>query len=140
MIEAEVQIEAGAMEVWEALTNPEITRQYFFNCEVLSDWKKGSPIKYIEKKEDGSEIMHVKGEILETEPGKILRYTTWGPGSGLEDKPENYLHVTYKFSESNGITEVIVIQDNFLENDHRRAHTEEGWLHVLNGLKAVVEK
>ena len=30
--------------LWDALTTPEFTRQYWFNIDVTSDWKVGSPV------------------------------------------------------------------------------------------------
>ena len=37
-------INAPITKVWDALTNPEIIRQFMFGTEVVSEWSKGSPI------------------------------------------------------------------------------------------------
>ncbi len=37
IVEKSVKLNADISKVWEALTHPEITKKYFFNCEVLSD-------------------------------------------------------------------------------------------------------
>jgi uncharacterized protein YndB with AHSA1/START domain len=39
-------INATASKVWEALTKPELVKQYLFGTEVTSDWRVGSPITY----------------------------------------------------------------------------------------------
>jgi uncharacterized protein YndB with AHSA1/START domain len=39
-------INATAEKVWEALTTPQIIKQYFFGTEAVSDWKAGSPIYF----------------------------------------------------------------------------------------------
>ena len=39
IVKKEITINATPAEVWDALTNPEKTKEYFFNCEVHSDWK-----------------------------------------------------------------------------------------------------
>ncbi len=44
IVKKKVAINAESSIVWDALTNPEKTKEYFFNCEVFSDWKVGSPI------------------------------------------------------------------------------------------------
>lgn len=44
VVEKSVKLNADLSNVWEALTNPEITKKYIFNCEAISDWKVGSPI------------------------------------------------------------------------------------------------
>lgn len=41
-----IRIIASTAKVWEALTNPERIKQYFFGTECINDWKKGSPILY----------------------------------------------------------------------------------------------
>ena len=35
-----IKINASTATVWEALTNPELIKQYFFGTECISDWKK----------------------------------------------------------------------------------------------------
>ena len=37
----QVEIKAPASSVWDALTNPAMTKQYMFGCETISDWEKG---------------------------------------------------------------------------------------------------
>lgn len=39
-----IEISAPAYKVWNALVNPEQTKQYMFGCETVSDWKKGSEL------------------------------------------------------------------------------------------------
>ena len=37
---AEVQINAPAAEVWDALVNPEKIKQYMFGTDVVTSWKE----------------------------------------------------------------------------------------------------
>ena len=39
-----ISINAPVGKVWDALTNPEVIKQYMFGTNVISDWKEGSPI------------------------------------------------------------------------------------------------
>ena len=40
-----ISINAPVSAVWDALTKPEIIKQYFFGTEAKSDWKVGSLMK-----------------------------------------------------------------------------------------------
>jgi uncharacterized protein YndB with AHSA1/START domain len=37
-------IKAPATEVWDALTTPEVIKQWFFGIDTKTDWTPGSPI------------------------------------------------------------------------------------------------
>jgi uncharacterized protein YndB with AHSA1/START domain len=41
-----ITIHAPVSGVWEALTEPELIKQYLFGTEAVSDWKVGSSIAY----------------------------------------------------------------------------------------------
>jgi uncharacterized protein YndB with AHSA1/START domain len=85
-----IAIQAPPAEVWDALVNPAKTKQYMFGCETVSDWKVGSQLLWTGVF-DGKELIAVKGEILEIQPGKRLVYTTIDPNSTIDDVSENYL-------------------------------------------------
>lgn len=74
VVRKKISIRAEPSEVWNALTNPEKTKEYFFNCEVYSDWEVGSTIVFtgtlfLIKK------IEMKGQILKIEPNKLLQYS-----------------------------------------------------------------
>lgn len=39
-------INAPAAKVWEALTKPDMIKQYLFGTKVTTDWRVGRPITY----------------------------------------------------------------------------------------------
>ena len=41
-----ITINAPKSKVWDALTKPELIKQYLFGTEVTTDWQVGSPIIY----------------------------------------------------------------------------------------------
>ncbi len=43
---ASILINAPVLKVWDALTQPDLIKQYLFGTEVTTDWKIGSPITY----------------------------------------------------------------------------------------------
>ena len=122
--------------VWQALTDPELIRQYLFGTEAVSDWKVDSPIRYRGVWEGKS--YEDKGVVLRAEPGKLLETTYWSSMSGLPDVPKNYKKVTYRLRPEKGGTLLTVIQDNNT-SEEERAHAEGNWRLVLEGLKKVVE-
>jgi len=133
---AKTTIHAPASKVWDALTKPELIKQYLFGADVISDWKVGSPITY--KGEWEGKSFEDKGKILKLEPEKLLMSTHWSPLSGVPDTPENYHTVTYKLSEKNGGTDVTITQDNNA-NEEERVHSEQNWKTVLDGMKKLLE-
>src|SRR4051812_17338030 len=95
IIRNSITIDAPASKVWDALVNPEQTKQYMFGCETVSDWKPGSELLW-KGHYEGQEMVFVKGEVIEIQPDKFLKYSTIDPNSNIDDTSENYLHVTYE--------------------------------------------
>jgi uncharacterized protein YndB with AHSA1/START domain len=133
---ATTTIHAPVSEVWQALVNPEIIKQYLFDTDVISDWKVGSPIIYRGQWE--GKAFEDKGEILKIEPEKLLMSTHWSPMSGVPDTPENYHTVTYTLSEKRDGTEVTITQDNNASEEDKE-HSEQNWRTVLEGMKKLLE-
>ena len=133
---ATTNINAPASKVWDALTKPDLIKQYLFGTEVRTNWKVGSPITY--KGEWEGKAYEDKGKILKFDPEKSLVSTHWSPLSGVPDIPENYHTVTYQLSEKNGKTEVTILQDNNATEDEK-AHSEQNWRTVLDGMKKLLE-
>src|SRR5882724_6238731 len=104
--EVNATINAPVSKVWEALTKPEIIKQYFFDTNTITDWKVGSSIKF-EGVWEGKSYQD-KGTVLVFEPQKKISYSYWSSMSGIEDKPENYVTVTYELSEENSKTKLKV--------------------------------
>jgi uncharacterized protein YndB with AHSA1/START domain len=137
MAKAEVTIQAPASKVWEALTSPEIIREYFFGAEASSDWKVGSPLEFRGTWE-GNEYID-KGVILRSEPERLFQFTYLSSFSGLEDVPENYANISYELYEEEGVTTLTVRQENLPDEEYRE-QTEANWGIVLNNLKQILEK
>src|SRR5512142_3286495 len=116
--QASTTIHAPASKVWEALTKPELIKQYFFGTNVVTDWKVGSPIYY--RGEWQGRPYEDKGTILEFEPNKRLVSTHWSPLSGVPDAPENYHTVTYLLYGHDGSTDVTILQDNNASEEEKQ--------------------
>lgn len=134
--EASITINAPSTKVWNGLTNPAMIKKYMMGATVDSDWKKGSKITW--KGEFKGKSYKDKGEILQIEPGKKLKYSHFSPLSGEEDAPENYHNVTIDLKENDDRTTVSLSQD---KNDTEKAKEEsqKNWDMMLKGLKKAVE-
>jgi len=133
---ATIRITADKEEVWDTLTNPEKIKKYLFGTQAISDWKKGSTLKFTGEWE--GKTYEDKGTILDTEPGKLFRYTYWSSMGKLEDKPENYATVTYELVPAGAETILNIKQDN-IANEETREHSEKNWLYILSEIKRLIE-
>jgi uncharacterized protein YndB with AHSA1/START domain len=143
IVKNSITINAPAVKVWDALVNPEQTKEYMFGCETVSDWKPGSELLWRGNYE-GQEMVFVKGNIVEIIPGKFLSYTTIDPNSGIADVPENYLTVTYDLKEENNETVLTAAQGDYStvgdgEKRFRETLAGGGWQPILDEIKKLVE-
>lgn len=140
-----IVIQAPVSSVWDALVNPEKTKQYMFGCETVSDWKAGSTLLW-KGLYEGNEMIFVKGHIVDINPEKLLVYTTIDPNSNIDDTSENYLTVTYALSSEKGQTTLTVTQGDYnTVADGERRYKEafnngEGWNPILVEIKKLVEE
>jgi len=132
-----IRIQASAASVWQALTRPELVKQYLFGTEMTADWRIGGAITYRGQWEGKS--YEDKGAVKIFQPERLLQTTYFSPLSGLEDKPENYSAVTYELSETDGGTTLTVTQDNN-PTQESADHSAKNWGMVLEGLKKLLEK
>jgi len=133
----QIEINADIKKVWQILTESHYTKEYMFNCSVFTDWKIGSPISW-EGNFQGYDAFQ-KGKVLEYKPYSVIKYTTFDPYFGLNDIPENYIHVCYKLEEKDGATLLTIINETFDGNNERITHIDQGWDFVIGGLKNVAE-
>jgi uncharacterized protein YndB with AHSA1/START domain len=131
-----ISIDAPREKVWEALTKPELIKQYLFGTQVTTDWQVGSPITY--KGVWEGKAYEDKGVVLQVEPGELLVSTFWSSLSGVPDLPENYQTVRYELASENGGTRLSLTQDNN-DSEEGAKHSEQNWEMVLEGLKRLVE-
>lgn len=133
-----IVINAPAADVWEALTNPELTRKYFYGCRVHSDWKQGSEITF--KRRFLWMKIEMKGQIIKAEPGKLLQYTLENKAKGKQ--PASRSMVTDAL-QADGNKTILSITDDVGAGEgaeKRYERSVKGWDKVLNGLKDLLEK
>jgi uncharacterized protein YndB with AHSA1/START domain len=135
--QSSITIHAPAAKVWEALTRPDLIKQWFFGVDTETDWKVGSPIIHTGTWQGKPYVD--KGRILRFEPPKVLAHSHWSDLSGLPDREENYQQVTYQITERDGASELTISEVN-IPNQEAQAISERSWAMVLNNLKELLEK
>jgi uncharacterized protein YndB with AHSA1/START domain len=134
--QAAITIDVPAARIWDALTRPDLIKQYLFGTTVTTDWRVGSPITY-EGVWEGKAYKD-KGVVLQVEPQKLLVSTFWSALSGLPDIPENYQTVRYELFAEGNRTRLTITQDNNATQEDAN-HSAQNWKMVLDGMKKVLE-
>ncbi|MET0934318.1 MAG: SRPBCC domain-containing protein [Mycetocola sp.] len=134
---AERDIAAPPETVWDVLTDPGPNPEIMFGARIESRWRVGDRITWSGEWEGKAYEDH--GEILEIEPGHILRLTHFSPLTGQEDVPENYHQLEYRLTPTASGTHVTLTQDN---NPTAEAaeHSTGMWRSMLDGLASVAER
>lgn len=136
LVTSSIHIDASPAVVWDALTNPEMVKKYFFGTELETDWIVGSPVVFTGEWE--GQKYEDKGTVLQVEKHRRLVYDYFSSMSGKEDKPENYSNISYLLRPKDGGTLLEVTQDN-VDSEQAREHSENNWNKVLADLKDLVE-
>jgi uncharacterized protein YndB with AHSA1/START domain len=130
-----IYIQATPERVWDALTRPEFTRDYFFGRTVESDWKTGSP--WLLRMPDGR--IDVQGEVLEADRPRRLKLS-WTVVWNAEMAKLPAAHVTYDIETVGGMVKLTMTQANDFELEDRFLEGgRQGWPMILSGLKSLLE-
>ena len=136
--------------LWQALTMPEFTRQYW-NTEFITDWQPGSPMTWIY---DGTRIDDPAQKVLEAEPGKRLAFTwhTFSPefaaAVGLDGEMRATLLaeprsvVTFEILPVEGtadLVQLVVTHTSEAPDSALIGMIAEGWPPLLSSLKSLLE-
>jgi len=141
IIKKVVRFKANKEQVWDLLTLPALTKQYMYGCEVLSDWKVGSPIHWKGLTEEGEDIIHVKGEIISITIREQVSFTIFDPNIGLSDIPENYVKLTYTLKELADSIELTIIQSDLTGKENAEKRYQEsiaGWDMIIPIMEKVI--
>lgn len=125
-------IRASLEAVWDAITNPDQTVQYFYGTLVESDWEVGSPMNYFYP--DGRQAS--RGEVLSIDPPKRIEFTfhaMWDE----ELEAEGPVREVWALGEVNGMVELTI---ELYEAGDRALHDfTNGFPYIVAGLKSLLE-
>ncbi len=126
-------IETTAERLWEALTSSEFSKRYWFNTELKSDWKVGSPFALVM---DGTTTD--VGEILEVDPPRRLSYTFHHVLSDAARK-ERPTRVTFNLEPHGKLVKLTLTHEDFEEGSKLLHGISRGWPAILSSLKTLLE-
>jgi uncharacterized protein YndB with AHSA1/START domain len=126
-------IETTPEKVWEALTSSEFTRRYWFNTEVKSDWKVGSPFALVM---DGQTTD--TGQILEADRSRRLSYS-FKHELDEEMRKEPATKVVFTLEAFGNLVKLTVTHEGFVAGGKLLDGISRGWPAILSGLKSLLE-
>lgn len=131
-----IAIKATPELVWQALTDPDKTSKFWFNCAIRSTWEIDAPFELWNGEEQKAE-----GIILDMDPPKRLMMS-WRfilfPGTE-SDAPSRITWEISPHAELHGVTLVTVIHDEFEQAISTAKILENGLPIVLSGMKTLLE-
>ena len=132
-----VEIIAPAKKVWRALTMPDLVKQWQYGSDLLTTWEVGAPIVF--RNEWNGQVFEQKGNVLEFSPESRVKYSLFFPRPDLEDIPEHYFFMTYELTESEGVTSLLVRQEDPRPSPPNESTGGDEGPNVLSALKELVE-
>lgn len=125
-----VFIRATPEQIWDAITKPEFTQQYFFGARIeVRDGRRFAAIGEAEWDE----------EVFEADPPRKLVHG-WVSAYDSELAAEDSSRVTWEIEpHDGGFSKLTVVHDQ-LEGAPKTAESVAGgWMYVLSGLKTLLE-
>lgn len=128
-------IRATPEKVWSALTDRDITQQYWAHWNV-SDWKAGS--KWDHQRSDGSGVVDVTGKVTETDPPRRLVISWASPDDAAN--PAKTSRVTFEIAPHTEDFICLTVTHAELEaGSGMEKGITRGWPLVLSSLKSWLE-
>jgi uncharacterized protein YndB with AHSA1/START domain len=132
----ETDIATTPEKLWAALTDGQVTRRYWFDRRIESDWLVGSPVRFYD---GASDTVTDHGEVLECEPPRRLVYT-FHPQIG-PDHPAHghYTRVAFDLEPIADGVRMRLVHDRLMSPDDVEGW-REGWGPILANLKAMLSE
>lgn len=131
---SQIFIRATPEQVWRAITDPELTRRYYYQSVVVSDFTSGSPYRYMI-----GDLEAIVGTVLEADPPHRLVQTfdaRWDDEVAA-DAPSR---LTWEIEETSpGVSKVTTIHDGFASRTATLESVSGGMPFILSGLKSLLE-
>ena len=120
-------------ELWQALLEPEFTRQYWVGTWQDCDWQPGASWKRMIP--DGR--LADSGEVLEIEPERKL-VLSWR-NEFTEMREEGFSRLTYELEQQGESVKLTVLHEIDKPKSKLIDAVSNGWPHLLSSLKTLLE-
>ncbi|HEV3105518.1 MAG TPA: SRPBCC family protein [Trinickia sp.] len=118
-------------KAFNALIDPEMTKQYWVNHRNASDWKVGSQWEH--RDYDDASTVDIVGTVVESDPPRKLVVTWAFPSGGGESR------VTYLIEPAYDLVRLTVTHDELESGSEMEKGITSGWPIVLSSLKSLLE-
>lgn len=121
-------------KLWQALTSGAITRLYWYDRRIESEWSVDSPVRFY----DGdSNVVTDEGKVLQTDPPRRLSYS-FRPVLNDEVQEMGTSRVSFTMEPVDGMMKLTLVHDE-LRSEEEGAGFREGWSPILSSLKTFLE-
>jgi uncharacterized protein YndB with AHSA1/START domain len=127
-------IRASAEKIFDALTKPEFTREYWAGTSQRSDWTRGSSWQALTP--DGR--VWDTGEIIEIERPRRL-VLTWRNEHFPEMRAEGFTRLTYELESAGESIKLTLTHEIDVPDSKIIGAVSQGWPMVLASLKTFLE-
>lgn len=129
-----VHIRTTPERLWEAITRPEMSRQYYYGTEIVSDLRVGSSLEYHRLAADGGRTTVITGRVLEVDPPRRLVHTFSFIGT-----PDEPTRVTYELEPVGKLVKLTLTHEGFDGETETYKMVRQGWTPIFDGLKTLLE-
>ena len=127
-------IRSTAERVWDGLTKSDVTRRYWCEVSMESDWKQGSPWRMLApngKLADGGEVVEIE------RPKKLV--LSWRHEIMPELRAEGFSRATFELLPMGDTVMLTVTHTIDHEGSKLIADFARGWPPLLSSLKSLLE-
>ena len=122
-------------KLWNALMDPELTKQYWARHRNVSDWKASSA--WTHQDYDDAGIVDIVGKVVEsTAPKRLVLTWAFPADAGKEAK---HSRVTFEIEPFMGVVRLTVTHDELEPDSEMLRGITQGWPAVLSSLKTLLE-
>jgi uncharacterized protein YndB with AHSA1/START domain len=130
--ESVIFIRATPDEIWRAITDPEMTRRYYYGTDIKSEWTPGARWT----SESGDELS-LDGDIIEIEAPHLLVQSFHVATEDDDAFNEPASTVTWEITPMGDASRVRIVHEGM--GQATREYVEDGWELILSGMKTLLE-
>jgi uncharacterized protein YndB with AHSA1/START domain len=130
-----IYIKTTPERLWQALTDPELTKRYYFGGGVESEWKPGSRYEF-RHGQDGS--LQIEGDVLEAEPPRrlVMSFKAVWDDDVRQDAPSR---LTMEIEPMGDACRLTVVHHDFDGETATYQQVSGGWPMITSSLKSLLE-
>jgi uncharacterized protein YndB with AHSA1/START domain/DNA-binding transcriptional ArsR family regulator len=130
----QIYIRSTPEQVWQALTDPEMTPHYYFGTRIESEFTPGAP--YVYRSADGGSMLD--GTILESDPPSRLVMTFHPAWTGVGEDA-HLSQVTWQLEPHDGQTKLTLTHEGLDPDSDLGNGVRDGWAQIISAMKTLLE-